>query len=368
MAHPGRVVICGGGIIGCSIAYYLTLRGCCPILVEKTSVACGASGKAGGFLGKDFATQMKDFATSSFDLHCTLAEILTQSDFRLMDAVSLTISGKETNLHVASKQGLATSVPDWITGSIIDQPEIIGTTQNCAQVHPYKLTNSLLTAALNNGATLKIGTVEGITQLENRITGVIVDGDTLLCDQVVIAMGVWSLLAAQWLNVTIPIEPCKSQSVIFTTKDKEPIPATALFVDYLHAGGEEGKWLSPEVFPRPDNTVFIGIAEDILDTFDYQSTVVEPDNLVINQILEFSNRLSNTLKQSKSQACVFPVSSDGLPLIGKLGKTEGAYLATGHGYWGILNAPITGLAMAELILDGSVCCADISLFDPLRFQ
>ena len=57
---------------------------------------------------------------------------------------------------------------------------------------------------------------------------------------------------------------------------------------------------------------------------------------------------------------------DGLPLIGPVAGVEGAYLATGHSVWGILNAPATGEAIAELIIDGAARSVDLSAFDPAR--
>ncbi len=66
-----------------------------------------------------------------------------------------------------------------------------------------------------------------------------------------------------------------------------------------------------------------------------------------------------------SQACYRPVTADGLPLIGAVPGARGAYVATGHSVWGILNAPATGEAMAELILDGAATL-DLSPFDPAR--
>ncbi len=42
-------------------------------------------------------------------------------------------------------------------------------------------------------------------------------------------------------------------------------------------------------------------------------------------------------------------------------------IATGHDCWGILNAPVTGAAMAELIVEGHCSVVDISPFDPQRF-
>src|SRR5205085_4016714 len=71
-----RVVICGGGVIGASIAYFLSRRGVKPIVIERTGIACAASGKAGGFLARHWCdgTQLQQLARHSFDLHAELAE------------------------------------------------------------------------------------------------------------------------------------------------------------------------------------------------------------------------------------------------------------------------------------------------------
>jgi glycine/D-amino acid oxidase-like deaminating enzyme len=52
-------------------------------------------------------------------------------------------------------------------------------------------------------------------------------------------------------------------------------------------------------------------------------------------------------------------------LIGHVAGAPGAYVATGHGPWGILNAPATGLALAELITEGAAAM-DLRPFDPAR--
>ena len=68
----------------------------------------------------------------------------------------------------------------------------------------------------------------------------------------------------------------------------------------------------------------------------------------------------------RRQACYRPVTDDGLPLIGRVPGVGNAYVATGHGPWGILNAPATGLALAELISDGASASVDLRSFDPAR--
>jgi glycine/D-amino acid oxidase-like deaminating enzyme len=66
------------------------------------------------------------------------------------------------------------------------------------------------------------------------------------------------------------------------------------------------------------------------------------------------------------QACFRPVSEDGLPFIGAVPGVDGAYVATGHSVWGMLNAPATGEAMSELILDGAARHVDLAPFAPGR--
>ena len=82
-----------------------------------------------------------------------------------------------------------------------------------------------------------------------------------------------------------------------------------------------------------------------------------------------AGRVSNALAAAavtRRQACYRPVTEDGLPLIGRVPNLAGAFVATGHGPWGMLNAPATGLALAELISDGQPRLVDLRPFDPAR--
>eukprot|EP00955_Chlamydomonas_euryale_P115502 366354-Chlamydomonas_euryale.AAC.12 len=73
--------------------------------------------------------------------------------------------------------------------------------------------------------------------------------------------------------------------------------------------------------------------------------------------------------RSLVQACYLPIPAGNAPIIGAVPSVRGAYVATGHSCWGILNAPATGKALAELILDGHVSYlpGGLSAFDPARF-
>src|SRR4051794_41932133 len=73
-----HVLICRGGVIGASIAFFLSCRGVRPVVIERTGLACAASGKSGGFLALDWCdgTPLESLARRSFALHARLpAEI-----------------------------------------------------------------------------------------------------------------------------------------------------------------------------------------------------------------------------------------------------------------------------------------------------
>src|SRR3954467_14928968 len=71
-----RVPICSGGVIGASIAYFLSCRGVQATVIERTALACAASGRSGGFLALDWCdgTPLEALARRSFALHAELAE------------------------------------------------------------------------------------------------------------------------------------------------------------------------------------------------------------------------------------------------------------------------------------------------------
>ncbi len=67
------------------------------------------------------------------------------------------------------------------------------------------------------------------------------------------------------------------------------------------------------------------------------------------------------------QACMRPCTSDGLPVMGAIPGVPGAFISTGHNCWGILWAPASGLAMAQLIATGCCDALDLTPFAPDRF-
>jgi len=151
--------------------------------------------------------------------------------------------------------------------------------------------------------------------------------------------------------------------VIF--RNEEPISPQALFVE-LEA--EDGTVHAPEIFPRPDGTTYVcGLPGEAALPADPSD--VAPDSGAYETLRAMTARLSPKLAAGEllaAQTCYRPVVQDGLPLIGRVPGVAGAYVATGHSVWGMLNGPATGEAMAELIVDGTASTVDIAPFDPAR--
>src|SRR5262245_48595030 len=193
-----RVLICGGGVIGASLAYFLSRRGAGVVVIERAGVACAASGKSGGFLALDWCdgTPLEALARRSFALHARLAEELDGDwSYRRMT----TYSGFAGSLGIPRRR--ASSPVGWLSdGAVVDRR--IGSPQTTAQVHPGAFTAALMRAAQARGAELRVGEVAGIVRANGHVAGVTVDGGTVAGDAVVIAMGPWSILASRWLPLS----------------------------------------------------------------------------------------------------------------------------------------------------------------------
>ena len=189
-----RVLICGGGVIGASIAYFLSCRGVAVTVIERTGVACAASGKAGGFLARDWCdgTPLEALARRSFALHARLAA---------RDRGRLGLSPPNHIRRVRGSPGRRCAGPsrlDWLSQAWPDQQ--LGSTATTAQVHPKAFTAAMMGAAQRQGAELRIGEVTGVVRRGGTgVAGVEIDGEMVEADAVVIAMGPWSILAARWL-------------------------------------------------------------------------------------------------------------------------------------------------------------------------
>jgi glycine/D-amino acid oxidase-like deaminating enzyme len=222
----------------------------------------------------------------------------------------------------------------------------------------------MMRAAQSQGAEFRLGQLTGVVRRKGgvAVAGVEIDGKVVEGDAVVIAMGPWSILAAEWLPMPA-VFGLKGHSLVFETGEK--VPAEALFLECREANGA---LQTPELFPRADGTTYV-CAISSESPLPIDPARVTPDPGALERLQAMCSELSPPLAAARilaRQACYRPITRDGLPLIGPVAGVEGAYIATGHSVWGILNAPATGEAMAELIIEGAARSVDLSAFDPAR--
>ena len=412
----------GGGIIGCTTAYYLTHH---PqfdssvhavTLIEAAKLANGASGKAGGLLA---AWAYPNYlARLSFDLHDQLARDHNGADlwgYRRVRCGQLTAvasqrkdtSKLESSSHPTIDLGKwwargskeSSVLPDdldWFDYESAQAYEEFADTSSTAQVHPLQFTNSRARLAEQRGARIITGKVEHINccnadgasenpspltsfddLTQKKVVSVTyvdkttLEKHTLPATTVVLAAGPWT----PTLFPKVRIHPLRAHSV--TIKLKRPVSAYCLFSDIRLCDSRPtvaaAKSISLEIYARPNNEVYICSQGDLDIPLPPPGNNVEVSSDSCQDIINAATSVSDELRNGKvtgRRACYLPTldigaSSD--PLVGH-SELAGLVLATGHSCWGISNAPATGKAISELIIDGEVSCMDMASLDPRRIR
>ncbi|XP_051140758.1 putative oxidoreductase TDA3 [Andrographis paniculata] len=373
-----RVVVCGGGIIGVCTAYFLSKRGAAVTLVEKSSIACGASGKAGGFLALDWCDDgpVSSLARASFNLHRTLARELNGAEsygYRTVNTLSLSItetaSSPSSSSSAQSNRKSGSTVPSWVDGAA-KNPREIGTTATTAQVHPQLFTQTLLAKAVEDyRLKVVIGKLERVEAVDGEAKAVVLeDGGVIEADAVVLALGPWTG-KFPLLSSIFRVYGIKAHSIVLDPKPDAMITPHALFLSYYPAPGRPP--LDPEVYPRPTGEVYIcGMSAEADVPDDPAQVVPAPESIQVLKTV--AKNVSSHLAEGEAtlkakQACFLPCTDDSIPVIGVVPGLNGCYVATGHSCWGILNGPATGAAVSELVLDGHAGIVDLAQFSPARF-
>mmetsp|Transcript_38062 Transcript_38062/g.55859 ORF Transcript_38062/g.55859 Transcript_38062/m.55859 type:complete len:383 (-) Transcript_38062:412-1560(-) len=377
MVAMPKIVIAGGGIIGTSISYFLAKEHDTSVtLIDPKGIAPGASSKAGGFLARQWRddTPLEPMHQLGFDLHEKIADELieTNIDYRRLTCSAVAIDETQTR-KVQKPPSKKLEGVEWVDRAVVGSVSMADET-NCAQVHPRKLCEQLWKyASEKQGSKLMEGKVKlAITdESTNAIKGVCLeDGTSLEADILVVACGPWSHQALQtWFpNIATSTFPditgvkCHSMLVKPDTTFSQ-----AVFFESDGALGDGDL----EVYPRPDGDCYVnGFQGDevIVDEEPGEEEVEQEYIDKLKRAMDVTSTALGGLQPHTVQACYWPETGDGLPIIGNIPNHPGAFIATGHSVWGILQGPSTGKAVAELLMNGSSACLDLSPFDPLRFQ
>ncbi|ETW77364.1 hypothetical protein HETIRDRAFT_173996 [Heterobasidion irregulare TC 32-1] len=400
-----HVVIIGGGIIGSTTAFYLAHHAASTSVTitlleaSKEGVAQGASGKAGGLVAK--WAYPKELAQVSFQEHARLAREFDgearwgwrwtgvgewegrgreASDERVKESSGETKTlSKKLGLPAAGgsnksrrAKGLPTDLA-WVDEELTDSYTPLAPSGDTAQVHPYLFTTSMLNLASEKGVRLIKGKVISLESDSGQITGVrycssegaFSEEVNLAADTVILAAGAWS----PTLLSSLPITGTRAHSIIIRpSMQADVIAPYVLFTSIaLPAGGRN---VTPEIYPRPDSTIYVCGPGDTREALPLTVDEVKTDPLACEEIWEWVAETgiiqSNVLGEiEKHQACYLPiVENEGGPIIGNVPNMKGLVVATGHTCWGICNAPGTAKAVSELVLEGKIKCANLRSLDP----
>jgi glycine oxidase len=365
----GDVVIVGGGIVGMATAYYLAKGGVPSLVIERDAIGSHASGFAYGGLspvtGFGIPGPLAEIAQDGMRLHRELTESLVEEtgigiDFRMRPSLALALTQADaTRLQAALpwQQRQPGYAARWLDASearrveprISDETLGAVSLEGTADVEPYRLVLALTRAAERLGVTVRHGRVIGLQRDGGRVRGVILERDEVGCSTVVLALGPWSGEASAWLDVPIDVRPLKGQ-ILRLQAPGSPVACSV-------------GWGHNYATTKTDGLLWAGTTEEEAG-FDEESTREARDEIGAALV-----RMLPAMADARvvhQTACLRPVASDGLLVLGRVPGLEHAYVATGAGRKGILLGPAMGRVIADLILTGGTRIA-LEAFAPGRF-
>ena len=370
MKNTCDVAIIGGGAAGCAVAYYLAKAGVRATIVEREGVGLQASGYSAGGLhplqGAGIPGPMGPMAIASFRMHLDLWDQLkaeSDLDFKPERIARVEVAFEDSDLPNLEETLKVCESTDGFSARWMDDRELRDLeprlsprvirglhTFGDAALNSLDYTVALSRAAEGLGTVIRKGIVNGLKKSNAYVTGLTLEDGELLCDRVVVAAGPWSARAGGWLAIPIPVSPQKGEIL------RMEVPGGPLPCDFS----------SPAInlFRRPDGLAWIGATEE-LRGFD-----TSPSAWARQFLLDRATRLVPAMADArlvKHTACLRPLTSDRMPIIGKAPGWENVYLATGAGKKGILISPGMGKAIADLITTGETRIP-IEPFSPDRFR
>jgi glycine oxidase len=354
------VVIVGGGVIGCCIAYYLTLGGASVTLLERGQLASGASGVAAGMLAPQveapFADPFFELALVGRAEHAPLASALLEDmglDIEFRQTGILRVARTESErvdlqrmLRWQTARGLAA---EWIETDDLGtcEPLLRGVAGRLlagglwladeAQVRGPRLVHALAQAAAQRGARFLEGTwVTGLEVTGDRVSGIRTPTGRVEAETVILAAGVWSPDLTRGIGLDLPVAPVKGQILSLRGLGKAPRQVIWSGECYL--------------VPRPDGEIVLGATE-------------EEGNYDVRPTLAGFNRLTEAALEVVPAVGGFsvdgfwaglrPAAPDRFPIVGWAPGVRGLFLATAHYRNGILLGPLTGRRVADHLLHES---------------
>lgn len=378
MIRSPDVVVVGGGVIGCAVAYYGAKCGLRVTLVDQPKRGRATSASAGGLwpLGESiglgcgvifYKSQLAqgispseshgpgalprsflDFAIQSNAMFPALATELHEAggvDIELERTSLLFVMYDEADVAFATPLWqhcpCGRSLTEWMTPEELAKAEPAVTREvrgalrfnGDDQVNPYRLADAYRAAAQRLGVKFVTHTeVTGLRVQSGRVVAVETADESIACDAVVNAAGAWALHIGRMAGLDLPVRPVRGQ-VLGTETLPDLLSACLSTTDCYLAQKAHGE-------------IIIGSTTEEAG-FDVSVTPSGMRTLAAGAVRAMPILARVPLK--RAWAGLRPATPDELPILGPVPEIGGYYNACGHFRTGILTSPLTGLLLAEMI-------------------
>jgi sarcosine oxidase subunit beta len=364
------VVIVGGGVVGCSIAYHLARRGVRNVLVlERDAVGAGTTSKAAGGIRAQFPTETEiRFSQESLKVYESFKEEFgVDPDFKRIGYLFLVVDeqdlrGFEERIALQRRLGVNVQViapadaREIVPALRVDDLVAAVWGPDDGYAGPAEVTSGFARRARELGARIAEGVeVTAIHADGGRVQGVETSAGPVAAPWVVNAAGPAARRVGRLAGLELPVSP-RRRHIFFTEafpRIPGPVPLTT----------DRG---SGFYFRKELDRVLISPG-DVQDVGDDLSAAV--DWAMVEEAVNKAVRRVPILEQATiagGWAGLRPLTPDDHAIIGPAPEREGLFLAVGFGGHGFQHAPTTGRLVAEWIVDGHPSM-DLSLFHPARF-
>ena len=345
------VIIVGGGVIGCSIAWRFAQAGLKVTIFERGRVGCEASRAAAGMLtpqgGATGPGPFFDLCLRSRAMYRSFADELTEAsciDVEYKDEGTLFVvlghEDEEQKTKWAEWQMEAGLPIEDVSNDLHKlEPAVTKKATRAIflpeehQVENRRLMDALEAAVIRAGVELKQGAdVSALSTDRGNVTGVVSNGERFAAGCVIVAAGAWSSPLLKPLGLNIEVIPALGQMIAVRIR-QSPISRV------VHAS-------DVYIVPRRDGRILIGATVEYAG-FQKLITVSATKHL-LNAAVELVPSLESA-EIVETWSGLRPDTADHLPVIGPSGARN-LWLATGHFRNGILLAPLT----AEMITDSII--------------
>ncbi|MEW6661893.1 MAG: NAD(P)/FAD-dependent oxidoreductase [Bacillota bacterium] len=357
MRKTAEVVIIGGGVHGCSIAYHLARQGCREVvLLEKETLASGGTGRSAAGIRHQFGTEVNiRLATASVRMMETLAEDLKYAPgIELKQGGYLMLAYSEGTLdqlrrNVELQHSLDLGIPSRILNPDevkeivphLNMEGIIGASycHKDGHVNPFHVTQAFAEAAARLGVEINTFTeVTGIKMQGHKVTGVVTNRGEISCSKVVNAAGPYGAVIGKMVGLDIPLYPERHQILV-----TEPLEE---FLGPMVISFQHGTYFKQ----TPHGSLLMGVGDPLHEVkeFNQKSTWQFLED-VAKKITYHLPALKN-VRIVRQWSGLYDITPDYQAILGATPKVEGFYLDIGWSGHGLQLGPVVGRVMSEIIL------------------